>query len=368
MLRFSPNKSQRTVEDPDLDARFVAVEGMLQQLVNLANVPQVASPSTLPAQILQVLETGAGGGGGGSSNVEPGTVDGQVLRWNDAEGLWEPAANVLIDTDGDVVIDATLLIVSQANTNAFAVREKTGGQSQPVAVFQTESGFSAVRFTPSAALVRVLPESVGGGIWGSDGFQGTPAFLGRRAQGTQDTPTPALSGNVLVALQGLAFTSGGYESTPPGSFEFVATENHTPTNRGTEARVNVTPNGSAVAVVGLDVTNAKAEVPGHFVGGTDTPGAFGADQNNLALGDGWIQELSATGATRTITGFVATQDGDKRIIYNIGATQSLVIANESGSSTAANQVVTGTGLDITLAPNESITMYYSGSTSRWRVL
>lgn len=101
MLHFSPNKSQRTVEDPDLDARFVAVEVILQQLVNLANIPIIAAPSTLPAQVLQAIETGGGsGGGGGGSNVEPGTEDGQLLRWNESDQLWEPYSG---SSDGDLL-------------------------------------------------------------------------------------------------------------------------------------------------------------------------------------------------------------------------------------------------------------------------
>lgn len=50
-------------------------------------------------------EGGEGGGGGDGGNVEPGTVDGQLLRWNDTTQLWEPAG-ILTLTDGVLLWEA----------------------------------------------------------------------------------------------------------------------------------------------------------------------------------------------------------------------------------------------------------------------
>lgn len=263
---WNANITPETAADQALHTRFTAIEQGLRALYTLMNQAAAATPDA-PAVDWSAGTEGkpdsGGGGGGGGTDVEPGTIDGQVLRWNDADQVWEPAENVLIGANGDITIDATELITSQANANAFVVREKSGGQSQPVAVFQTESGFSAIRFTPSAALLRVLPGVTGAGLLGSDGFQGAPTFLGRRAQGTTSAPSATLSGNRLVTVQGLGYTSAGYESSPPGAFELVATENHTPTAWGTRASVKTTPNGTTTAAEGLGVEeNGDVTTPG----------------------------------------------------------------------------------------------------------
>jgi hypothetical protein len=59
----------------------------------LGDVPEDASSESNPADP---------GGGGGSANVEPGTVDGQLLRWNEDSQLWEPGPEgVLLSEDGE---------------------------------------------------------------------------------------------------------------------------------------------------------------------------------------------------------------------------------------------------------------------------
>lgn len=280
-FNIPPDSALDQVHDP----RFRAIE---KELRNLFERLQSLATETPNAPVVDWsagtdgTSGGGGGGGGGGSNVEPGTIDGQILRWDDSAQEYVPVDNVLVDADGNITVDATEIITSQANASAFAVREKSGGQSQPVAVFQTQSGFAAVRFTPSSALLRVLPETVGGGVVGADGFQGVPIFQGRRAQGTQPSPSQTLSGNRLVSVQGVGYTSSGYESSAPGAFELAATEDHTPTAQGTRGQVKTTPNGTAIAVEALGIeNNGDITVAGKALVGT----GFGAPaQGASALG------------------------------------------------------------------------------------
>jgi len=103
-----------------------------------------------------------------------------------------------------------------------------------------------------------------------------------------------------------------------------------------------------------------------LIGSISTPAQITGDQNNYDPGTAEWLRLD-TDATRTITGFVAGESGDHLWVINIGS-NDLKLANQSGSSTAANRVITGHGVDITLDPDASAHLWYDSATSRWRIL
>jgi hypothetical protein len=55
------------------------------------------------------------------------------------------------------------------------------------------------------------------------------------------------------------------------------------------------------------------------------------------------------------------------ILHNASAS-TLTLSNQSGSeATAANKIITGTGADLPVPTNTSVTMQYDGTASRWRI-
>lgn len=99
---------------------------------------------------------------------------------------------------------------------------------------------------------------------------------------------------------------------------------------------------------------------------TLTPTQLTASVNNYAPGTFGFWRLSSD-ASRTITGITAGVDSDNITICNVGA-QDIVLANESGSSTAANQIITGTGGDVTLTASKIIKLIYDATSARWRAM
>lgn len=102
-----------------------------------------------------------------------------------------------------------------------------------------------------------------------------------------------------------------------------------------------------------------------------TPTTLSADQNNWAP-TSWSERYNiiraeSTGAARTITGLTGGVDGRVVTIENVGASLDLSLSYESGSSTAANRMIWGSGLTLTLRPNQSATFIYDGTSSRWRL-
>jgi len=75
------------------------------------------------------------------------------------------------------------------------------------------------------------------------------ALIGRKARGTVNVPTQALSGDNLVQLigQGWETTTPGWSSAANGVIGIQATENFTSAAQGTRFVVNLTPTGSVTA-------------------------------------------------------------------------------------------------------------------------
>lgn len=89
--------------------------------------------------------------------------------------------------------------------------------------------------------------------------------------------------------------------------------------------------------------------------------------NNIASLDGATKAsaIRFTGVAPTVTGIA--NGADKRWLLLLATGGPLIIANESGSSTAANRIITGTGGDLTIADEGTALLAYDPTSSRWRV-
>lgn len=123
----------------------------------------------------------------------------------------------------------------------------------------------------------------------------------------------------------------------------------------------VSLNGNTTVTSGNSLTVAGGTVA--FQKGTDysTTGT----SNNVNLGNSALIRLTGASA-QTITGIAGGVDGRLLTIINAGSATA-VISNNSGSSSAANRITTGTGSDINLTVGASISMVYDSTASLWRV-
>lgn len=88
-----------------------------------------------------------------------------------------------------------------------------------------------------------------------------------------------------------------------------------------------------------------------------------ADVNNFSLADRIIHRFT-TDASRTITGFASVGLGI-RVVLNSGV-NDLVLANNSGSSSAENRILASSGANITLTPNQIALIFYDRTATRVR--
>ena len=105
-------------------------------------------------------------------------------------------------------------------------------------------------------------------------------------------------------------------------------------------------------------------------GGEFSPAQITSNQNDFStvdLNSDLVGVLRLTSdASRTITGFANGEQGRTLTIINAGSFD-IVIANQSGSSSASNRVITGTGANLTVESDDITVLYYDSTTARWRV-
>jgi hypothetical protein len=110
---------------------------------------------------------------------------------------------------------------------------------------------------------------------------------------------------------------------------------------------NITVSGEAALTLGTDYT------------------AVGT-QSDVNLGA--VSSVRYNGsAIATFEGLVAGTSGQILYLHN-ASNSTLTLSNQSGSeSTLANRIITGTGQDLPVPGNTSVTLQYDGTGSRWRV-
>ena len=91
---------------------------------------------------------------------------------------------------------------------------------------------------------------------------------------------------------------------------------------------------------------------------------FTASQDNLSLGTGGIVRISSNAAVN-ITGFVASSDGDARVLVNTGAF-AITLLHQSTGSDAANRILCDRSANIVIQPDTTAVVIYDATTGRWR--
>ena len=192
-----------------------------------------------------------------------------------------------------------------------------------------------------------LPSLANGSIWVGNGSSMATAV--------------ALSQDVTITNAGVATVgkiqnvSVGAPTGTAGSGVVLATSPTiaAPTLTGTTAGASVTWSGTESLTLGTDLTTTGS-------------------QNNVNVGTASAVRYAGAGAA-TFTGIVAGSSGQVLYLHNASAS-TLTLSNKSASSTAANQIVTGTAADLSVPTNTSVTMQYdptatnsSGNTGAWRV-
>lgn len=131
---------------------------------------------------------------------------------------------------------------------------------------------------------------------------------------------------------------------------------------------------SHVPTPGVEVLSPFNQIEGNkgwLLTGIVSPTQLTANVNNYDpadIADATVLRLSSD-ASRNITGIVPppidTRGGRVFVIFNVGSFD-IVLTNADAASTEANRFALST--DITLWPNEAVTIWYDPTSLRWRAI
>jgi hypothetical protein len=247
---------------------------------------------------------------------------GQICYTNGSDIVCDSSAPTL---SGSMVgIGSTLPVVSLDDSqNPDAIALPGGSNAQRPTGINLANG--EIRYNTSGS---GQIEAYYNGAWNS---LVTSATLG--------TATPAAGSTGYVQ-----FNSGGYLGAS-SNFFWDTTNNRLGLGTATPGDT-LTVNGTVGYVLGSDYTTTGS-------------------QNNVSLGTASAVRYNGAG-TATFTGITAGANGQILYLHNPSA-YTLTLSNLSGSSSAANQIVTGTGAALPVPSNTSVTLQYDATASLWRV-
>lgn len=248
----------------------------------------------------------------------------------------------------------------------IAAISNDGGDPTTAQILYTGSSYTGTAFLE---LEDVTPEAFTGHMITVEG--GTIEIRGMRYVANSSSNGIMLTGGTLRLINCTIDTSANNATNPinksGGTLELI---NCTLVAESTR---NAIESGSAQSVIFKGVIEANRPINSNVTVTYDsapirqmlTPAQIVANQNDYNPGRAKYYRLS-TDASRTITGLVAGADGEPRHIVNVGS-QNIVLAHESGLSSAVNRFLTIDGASATILPTRMVGLLYDSTTARWRV-
>jgi hypothetical protein len=206
-----------------------------------------------------------------------------------------------------------------------------------------------------------LPVTTGVNGWSAVAASTAPdqadavVFYSQSLDAIRDITFTSLADNLQIT--GITDPTSNFTATFDASF--LTQDRATRISDG--ASVTVIPGSRGAGQVITGVNGSGQVVSAYPDVSTETQ--FAADKNNYTNATDAYHLRYSTDGTRTITGLAGGQAGEVHIINCV--LNSLVIAHQSASSTAANRFLNNTGADITLSVGQSALIVYDAVISRW---
>lgn len=108
------------------------------------------------------------------------------------------------------------------------------------------------------------------------------------------------------------------------------------------------------------------QAQGNFTPEVDIP-TLTADADNLSLPEGVYFRLSTNGVARNITGFANVKGGRVAFLANTGGGVNITLRNQNAGSAVEQRIITGTGADVAITPDQLVYIVYDSITKRWRL-
>lgn len=223
-----------------------------------------------------------------------------------------------LNVAGAVSMDATVLI---SNSTFSATEAAVTIAASGTVVTPANDGYMIHISGKNGVASRVVTDSYGTGAYA--------LYAGRAARGTVDSPTALQAGDVISRFSSSGYGTTKYQTLGVGRIDFIASENYTDANTGSQIQFWNCPNGSNTLTNILSLNGDSAQFSGLVIpekGFIFTPRVPTGNQTTIAIDyatDSTIKANLVADLTVTHSNFTAGKVVDVWLVNTSGSQRTI---------------------------------------------
>jgi len=247
-VNLSQNNQVTIIQGVDTtqNTAIAATDGKMQSAYNTANNALANTSGTFAGNLTITGSVTANTGNIGAIVISNNTIYSSLTNVDMVIGQALATANLVINRTTNIIKD--LNITANLTTGGALIDFNNSTFNSNIAFVQITGSNNAVTVAPSNTnyMLQVTGKanSVTRVVIDSFGQNTYPVVVGRMGRGSADLPTAIANGDVMMRIVGNGYTGTQFPSSSPTKIDFVADENFSDTNRGTQIQFWNTATGS----------------------------------------------------------------------------------------------------------------------------
>jgi hypothetical protein len=250
---------------------------------------------------------------------------------------------------GNLSVNGTLLL---ANSNFSATESAVTISASSTVATPSNDGYMIHISGKNGVASRVVTDSYGTGAYS--------LYAGRAARGTVGSPTALQSGDVIARFSGNGYGTTKYQTVGVGRIDFVAAENFTDANTGSQIKFWNCPVGSNTLTNIATFNGDSVTITGHLEpqrGFVYTPTVFAGAQTAITINmttQSLVRAQTVAGLVVTLSNLLAGKEVVAWITNTAGTNQTFTHGVAATNSTVNATTYTIPGTSTILARYMSI--------------
>jgi hypothetical protein len=232
--------------DATQNTAIAATDGKMQSAYNTANNALANTSGIFAGNLTITGSVTANTGNIGAIVISNNTIYSSLTNVDMVIGQALATANLVINRTTNIIKD--LNITANLATNGTLVDFNNSTFNPNVAFIQITGSNNATTVAPSNTnyMLQVTGKanSVTRVVLDSFGQYTYPVVVGRMGRGSADAPAATQNSDIMMRIVGNGYTGTQFPSSSPTKIDFVADENFSDTNRGTQIQFWNTATGS----------------------------------------------------------------------------------------------------------------------------
>jgi hypothetical protein len=347
----SQNSRMVIIEGVDIgqNTAITATDGKMQSAYNKANNALANTTGTFAGTLTVTGNVIANSGNIGNLTISNSAIYSSLTSVDMIIGQSIASANLVINRTtnitkdlnitGNVISNGTLIDFNNSTFNPNVAFIQITGSNNGITVAPSNTNYMLQITGKADSVTRLVIDSFGQNTY--------PVVIGRMGRGSADLPTATQNNDVMMRIVGNGYTGTQFPASSPTKIDFVAAENFSDANRGTQIQFWNTKVGtntlSQIATFNADsatFTGTVAPTKGFIYTPLVYPNAQTAITIDFA-NNSVVRAQTAAGLVVTLSSFVVGKSVEAWITNTAGGGQTF-----THGCTATNSTVNSTTYSI----------------------